>query len=80
MLFESQQTKKMAGSSPLHPPKEPSCLSLNSDSFYSERGESKVKHFLVPISLQRECVNFFLLQPSQVSLVRMFLVSETKVF
>ena len=76
MLFESQQTKKMAGSSPLHPTKEPSCLSLNSDSFYSERGESKVKHFLVPSSLQRECVNFFL--PAvfhRYSQVRMFPVS-----
>ena len=56
----SKPRRWQAHSPPPHLLKEPSCLSLNSGSFYSKRGESKVKHFLVPISLQRECVNFFL--------------------
>ena len=36
-------------------------LSQNSGSFYTKRGGTKAKHFLVPVSLQRGGVNFSLL-------------------
>ena len=41
--------------------------------FYTKRGGSKVKHFLVLVSLQKGCVNVCL--PAQVDLVRRFPVS-----
>ena len=37
-----------------HAPREESCPSWNSCFFYNKRGESKVKHFLLPISLWRD--------------------------
>jgi len=40
--------------------KRTSCLSQNSGFFYTKNGGNKVKYFLIPVSLQRECVNFFL--------------------
>ena len=55
LYSESQQTKRMVDLSP----KEPLCLSYSSGFFYSKRGGSNVKHFLVPINLRRECVNNF---------------------
>ena len=39
-----------------HAPREESCPSWNSCFFYNKRGESKVKHFLLPISLWKRCV------------------------
>ena len=40
--------------------KRESCLSQNLGFFYTKKGGSKVKYFLILVSLQRECVNFFL--------------------
>ena len=42
------------------PAQELSCLSYNSGCFYTKKGRRKVKRFLVPISLQKACVYFFL--------------------
>ena len=53
-------------------PKEPSSLRERAGFFCTERGGTKAKHFLVPVSLRKGGVNVFFLQRSQVGLVRRF--------